>query len=220
MPRPLNRRAALTALAGGALSGLAGCHTGQAGAAPGTATIMIIRHAEKPPASAAPYGVQADGTQDGESLTTVGWARAGALAGLFAPRTATGAFTQVRDGLLRPTTIFAADPGAKGSKRPQQTVTALAALLGLTPDLTYRKGDEADLAGKLHSVTGAVLVAWEHESIGDILAGLGTITPAPPTDWPDPRFDVVYVLTGSGSAWSFRQVPQMLLAGDSAHPID
>ena len=219
MLRPLNRRAALTALAGGAVSGLAGCQPGKAGTAPGAATVMIIRHAEKPPASSAPFGVQADGTQDAESLTTVGWTRAGALVELFAPRTAKGAFTQVRDGLLRPTTIFAADPGAKGSKRPQQTVTALAAVLGLKLDLTYRKGDEAGLADKLRSVTGAVVVAWEHENIGDILAGLGTITPAPPTDWPDSRFDVVYVLTGSGSAWSFRQVAQMLLAGDSADPI-
>ena len=91
--------------------------------------------------------------------------------------------------------------------------------LRLKPNMTYRKGDEADLAATLRSVTGPVLVAWEHESIGDILAGLGTITPTPPTTWPDTRFDVVYVLTGSGSAWSFRQVPEMLLVGDSAAPI-
>ena len=40
-------------------------------AAPTTTKIMIIRHAEKPPASGEPFGVTADGDRDAESLISL-----------------------------------------------------------------------------------------------------------------------------------------------------
>ncbi|MFF7636081.1 hypothetical protein ACFZB9_23480 [Kitasatospora sp. NPDC008050] len=190
-----------------------------AGPVDGSSVIMIIRHAEKPTGSGAPYGVTDQGTKDSESLTIRGWTRAGALVALFAPRTGAGAAAPAPAGLTRPATVYAADPDTGGSKRPAQTVTPLAAALGLTLDTRYAKGNEAGLAAALLATSGPQLVAWEHESIAAILAHLGTITPAPPAHWPDTRFDVVWVLTADGAGWTFTQVPQLLLAGDSPDPI-
>lgn len=219
--------AACVPSAGGGASASGGvAPTGSAAPAPGASTspgsdggprVMFIRHAEKPAASGSPYGVQPDGTRDDESLTVQGWTRAGALVGLFDPQTPDGA-SPVRAGLARPTRIIAADP-SKGSRRPAQTVTPLAARRGLTLETTWKKDDTAALADALRTATGHVLVSWEHELIPDILGHLGQIDPAPPTAWPSERFDLVWWLSPSGAGgWSFSQVPQLLLAGDSPAP--
>lgn len=94
-------------------------------------TLMIIRHAEKPTDSGTPYGVTSGGTQDPHSLTIQGWTRAGALAGLFDPRDSAGDGIPPRTGLSRPATVTAAQPGTGGgnSRRPEETVTSLAAAL-------------------------------------------------------------------------------------------
>ncbi|MGF1428225.1 hypothetical protein [Kitasatospora sp. LaBMicrA B282] len=200
---------AATPAAGPALAGAAGGEP---------KVLMLIRHAEKPTGSGAPYGLTPDGEQDAKSLTVQGWTRAGALVGLFAPRTAAGAPAAAPPGLTRPTAVYAADPTG-ASKRPYQTVTPVAAALGGTPDTRFAKGQEAELAAALQTLSGAVLVAWEHESIPAIVAKLGPVTPAPPTGWPDARFDVVWVFTRSGDGWAFSQVPQELLSGDLPTPI-
>ncbi|MFI1920004.1 hypothetical protein [Nocardia sp. NPDC020380] len=185
----------------------------------GANLVMIIRHAEKPTGSGAPYGLTADGDQDPESLTVRGWTRAGALTGLFDPRTVDATPAVLRSGLARPTTIFAADPGSHGSKRPLETITPLAADLNLQPDVRFKKDQAKELVAALASAADPVLICWEHENIGDILAAMGTITPAPPKTWPGDRFDIVYVLRRLSTGWSFTQVPQLLLAGDSPQPI-
>ena len=178
-------------------------------------TLMIIRHAEKPTGSGAPYGITEAGQQDKESLTTRGWTRAGALVALFDPRGADGNPMPTRPGISRPATIFAARPATGSSKRSQETVTPIAAALNLVVDTRFTKGQEADLAAALAGVPGPVLVAWQREQISAIIAHLGTVAPAPPASWPEDRFDVVYVFTRSSSSWTFTQLPQMLLAGDS-----
>jgi hypothetical protein len=42
-----------------------------------------------------------------------------------------------------------------------------------------------------------------------------------PQIWPDQRYDLVWVFTssGQGGGMEFREVPQMLLAGDQPTPI-
>lgn len=176
--------------------------------------VMVVRHAEKPAASGAPFGVLPDGTQDAESLTIDGWTRAGALVELFDPSTTAGP-SAVRDGLRRPDQLVAADP-SHGSKRPAQTLTPLAARLGQQLETTWKKEQTADVARSLSTRSGTVLVAWEHELIPELVGHLGTITPTPPPTWPGERFDLVWCLrrTADGT-WSFTQVPQLLLAGDS-----
>lgn len=228
-----SRRALLgTGVLVAAGAGLAGCswtRTPQARAtggpsaveaASGTATVallMIVRHAEKPPAQGAPFGALPGGEPDPKSLTTTGWSRAGALVALFDPRGEAGPL-DLRPGLARPEALVAADPDG-ASKRPFQTVTPLASRLGLTPDISYAKGDEAKLARSLRTITSPTLVAWEHEAIPAILSNLGKVAPQPPSSWPDSRFDLVWCLTRTAAAsWTFSQVPQLLLAGDSASP--
>src|SRR5262249_9633541 len=97
-----------------------------------TATkVMLIRHAEKPvPAgtgsdSQAPAynGIDEFGDPDEHSLIPQGWQRAGALAGLF---------TSASGPLPIPQFLFAPNQfGGGTSKRPYETITPLAAKLGL-----------------------------------------------------------------------------------------
>ncbi|WP_225728501.1 MULTISPECIES: histidine phosphatase family protein [unclassified Nocardia] len=184
-------------------------------------TVMIIRHGEKPTGSGAPYGITEAGEKDDKSLTVVGWNRAGALAALFDPRAADGSPAPLRPHLFRPATIFASNANGDGSKRPLETITPLAAALGLTPNQQYTKGQEAELVAGLAGAAGPVLISWQHEKIGAILAQLGPADPTPPANWPDNRFDMVFVLTRNspGDRWTFTQVPQLLLAGDLPTPI-
>lgn len=171
---------------------------------------MIIRHAEKPPDSGAPFGVDPGGHKDPHSLTVAGWTRAGGLAGLFvAPP----------PGLIRPDAVFAAVGDDGNSARCLQTVAPLAERLGLDVDTSYGKGQEVELAAVLAGRTGVTLVAWQHESISGLTHHLGTVIPEPPTDWPDDRYDVVLVFEGRADTWTLRQVPQLLLAGDVPEPI-
>jgi hypothetical protein len=66
-----------------------------------------------------------------------------------------------------------------------------------------------------------VLIAWQHEASPAIANQiLGNDTTAP-QKWPGSRFDLVWVFdldAGSGT-YTFTQVPQLLLAGDSPDVI-
>jgi hypothetical protein len=176
--------------------------------------IMFIRHAEKPgePPCTSDKGVDANGTTDKESLAVRGWQRAGALAHFFSS-----------NKKLRPDLIFASREGV-GSKsfRPQETVTPLAKLLGFTKRdglvFTHLKDQLEPLINDVMTRKGKVLVAWEHTLIPK-LVGLLPDPPKVPQKWPGKRFDVVWVLDRKSSGWKFRQIPQLLLAGDSDKPI-
>ena len=181
--------------------------------------IMIVRHGEKPEGDGDPKGVTADGKHDKESLVVRGWTRAGALVGLFDPRAGDGSALPTRPGLAPPEGIFASDLGGQCSKRPLQTVSPLADALGITPDTRFDKGQEGQLVAALANAPDPVLISWQHESIGAIVAGLGQVHPQPPASWPGARFDMVYVFTRAGAGWTFAQVPQMLLAGDAPTPF-
>jgi len=178
--------------------------------------IMLIRHAEKPSDDGSVAGISSTGQLDPEALVVRGWQRAGALVRFFAPLH--GPFTDQR--LATPDVIFASAV-AKHSKssRPQQTVLELASALKLKLDLSFAKGNEAGLVQSAIAASGCVLIAWEHEAIPDIanrILGSSTICPQ---KWPGSRFDVVWIFERQGNGWSFAQVPQLLLSGDSPQPI-
>jgi broad specificity phosphatase PhoE len=178
--------------------------------------IMIIRHAEKPDAQTA--AVSMGGEQDGEELTVRGWQRSGALVRLFAPV----AGSRADNRLATPQFIFASGtaPHSK-SLRPQHTVAALAEQLGQPLNLAHLKGEEDALVADVLARNAPVLIAWEHEAIPGIVNRIMGNTTTCPQQWPDARFDLVWVLDQPTPAgiWTFAQVPQLLLPGDSNAPI-
>jgi broad specificity phosphatase PhoE len=180
-------------------------------------TIFIIRHAEKP--EGAIQGVTESGSQDAESLIPQGWQRAGALAVFFG----------AKDGLPLPDRIYAAaaekeklghkDTAGSKSNRPVETISPLAAKLGMNPTTKYTKGQEGDLVNEIVQLDGTTLVCWQHESIPDIAEGIMGSANGIPNPWPGDRFDVVWCFSGAGKSWTFTQVCQRVLAGDKNHPI-
>lgn len=212
----------------------------------GITRIMMIRHAEKPGTyNNIKYGgINAVGKADKESLITLGWERAGGVAGLFFP--SDGVFQHAK--LATPKYIFAANPadkkpksgssdkkGDEPSQRPYQTISALAAKMNISSGkliTKYRKNDYPKMISHVLGLkSGIVLISWQHQDIlpkkpaddciiSEILKQTGTTgklgIPAGP--WPGSRYDMVLILdrpSGSGPFTSFYQVPQLLLAGDS-----
>lgn len=206
---------------------------------------MIIRHAEKPGVynNNNYLGIDALGTPDPDSLITLGWERAGGVANLFAP---TNKKFQNSE-LATPDLIYAASPiittaaqpnGSTDedapSQRPYQTISALAAKLGLSSQhliTTFKKNDYRHMVKHALGQKGTVLISWQHQDIlpkkkGDdcvmheLLKQSDTpkhSLPVPPGPWPGDRYDMVFVLdrpSGKGAFTSFTQVPQLLLAGD------
>lgn len=97
----------------------------------------------------------------------------------------------------------------------------LAQELRLKLDLRFPKGDEKDLAKAAVAATGPVLICWEHEDIPDIVNAIVGNNTTCPQKWDGSRFDLVWVLDRrtANDGWDFTQVPQLLLAGDSAKPV-
>jgi hypothetical protein len=181
--------------------------------------IMIVRHAEKPTdpgVTPVINGVAADGSQNPEELVVRGWQRSGGLVRLFAPRD--GHF--VDPHLATPATIFASKVDHHSeSLRPQHTVLELATVLGCPFNTAFKKDDFAAMATAAVATSGIVLIAWEHQDIPSIANQIVGNTTTVPQQWPGNRFDVVWVFDPQGSGWTFSQVPQLLLSGDSATPI-
>jgi hypothetical protein len=192
-------------------------------AAQTTTKIMIIRHAEKPQDSGPPFGVTAAGDQDVESLIIEGWQRAGALACFFAPT-----HGKLQDAkLATPQFLFASESKSGGSMRPIETITPLASKLALTPK-THKKSNIDKVAADAMACGGTALICWQHEDIPSIANVIMENDTTVPQKWPGDRFDVVWVFdlivevgsdSTSSSSYTFSQVPQSLLAGDSPDPI-
>jgi hypothetical protein len=184
-------------------------------------SIFLIRHAEKPKEDWPGPGLTSEGVDDKKSLVVRGWQRAGSWAALFGSGLAGEDFP-------RPTTIFAADPnavaGEEPSRRPFETISPLAARLGLTPITSYAVGQEVELATAVSGHRGVVLVAWEHKAIvAAILPALAGASPlqGAPRKWDGARYDVVLRLDRAGrdGRWSLRQLFPRLLSGDSDTPL-
>jgi hypothetical protein len=131
------------------------------------------------------------------------------------------------------------------SKRPYETVMALNAKLNLTPfsfNYMYESqefGNMVQLILALGVEYSTALISWQHQLIlpatstancivNELLEQTNTPTTLvyeegmPSYSWPGDRYDMVLVFdrpTGSGPFTSFRQVPQMLLPGDSSQPF-
>jgi broad specificity phosphatase PhoE len=221
------RRALLVAAVLIASVVLSGCGTGgspvapvspvspapTAGATP-TTLVMIIRHGEKPDDSTS--GVDEQGKEDDSSLTEVGWDRARHLVDLFDP-----AQGPPRPGLGRPTTIYAAGANDDGEgQRTRETVMPLADKLGITVNTSFGKGDEKALVKHVISHPGPTLISWQHGELPNIAEAFPSVTPTPPSEWPDDRFDVVWTLTKTAGGWHFAQLPEQLLPGDQASVIE
>jgi len=178
--------------------------------------IMLIRHSERPSADKKIRGVGLDGRKNKESLTVRGWQRAGALVRFFAPLGDHFA----HPALATPKTLFACKAGPRApSLRPQHTLLPLAELLRVEINVEYYEGEEAALVEKVRASPGPALIAWKHLTMQMIAnAILGDATTAPQA-WPFERVDLVWVFDRRGDAWTFTQVPQLLLAGDRAEVI-
>jgi broad specificity phosphatase PhoE len=175
---------------------------------------MVIRHGEKPDGSKP--GVDARGNQDDSSLTEIGWNRAHRLVDLLDP-----AHGPPRPGLARPKAIYAAGANDNGEgARTRETVTPLADHLGLPVNTSFGKGDEKALVEHVIAQPGPTLISWQHGEIPTIAAAFPSVTPTPPSQWPDDRFDVVWTLTKTANGWHFAQMPELTLPQDQAGVIE
>ncbi|MGZ5436990.1 MAG: hypothetical protein ACXWID_11330 [Pyrinomonadaceae bacterium] len=180
--------------------------------------IMLIRHAEKPDRDGEPFGVTEKGHRNKEALAVRGWQRAGALATLFAP---TNANFQ-HGALARPKFLFASKPlRRKGSRRPIQTIRPLAQKLEIDINSNYQRADYESMLQDVFSCKGVVLVCWQREYIPQIASHILGEDSRVPADWPEDRYDMVWVfdLNGSSGRYTFKQVPQKLLSCDLGTPI-
>jgi hypothetical protein len=181
---------------------------------PGT-VVMIIRHGEKPAKEDSLPGIDATGRPDDSSLTQVGWNRAHRLVDVF-----DGGAGQSRPGVVVPKALYAAGANDNGEgTRTRETVQPLADKLGLTVNTSFGKGEEQQLADAVVKGPGPALISWQHGEIPDIADSFGAVTPEPPKDWPDKRFDMIWILTATTDGWTFQQIPEMVLPGDSGTPI-
>jgi hypothetical protein len=184
--------------------------------------IYLIRHGEKPgepaPRRAGPAhsGVDFHGNQNEHSLLPRGWQRSGALAALFDPSGG-----PLRAGLQVPRMLISpsyGDSSKTAQHRTHQTIRGVSDRLGIPIATDFAKGHELQLAAALtESGPGAVLICWDHAHIPELASALplvrGTVIPKM---WPDDRFDVIWTFTlVANDEYSFSQVPQLVLSGDS-----
>jgi hypothetical protein len=182
----------LIAVVGAMFGGLAAC--GQAGQPP--ATILLIRHAEKP--------------TEGMDLSPVGFERAKVIPQLFG-----GVGAVAPHNLPRPDFLFATHV-SKNSNRPVETITPLSEALKIPISSEIADKDFATLVKELLSGKYAgkvVLVAWHHGTLPQFVEALGATPPYKP--WPDTQFDRVWRIDYKGGKAVLTDLPQGLLAGDS-----
>lgn len=160
------------------------------------ATILLIRHAEKP--------------ASGMDLAPAGFQRAKALPQLFG-----GAQAAAPHNLPKPDSLFATHV-SKNSNRPVETITPLSTALGLPISSEVADKDFATLAKELLSgkyANRVVLVAWHHGSLPAFARALGAEPPYDP--WPETQFDRVWRIDFENGKVTLTDLPQGLMVGDS-----
>lgn len=171
-------------------------------------TIMFIRHAEKP--EKAEKGVTPEGEHDEHSLSVRGWTRAGALAALFAN-------ASTRGHLVEPTRVVATAPShSYKSKREHDTALPTAERLGLKVESIEVPEDYTSLVEDLRNDSNSTLVVWHHGSIPSFVRAfpLSNVEQVP-RDWPEDRFDLIWLLIPTGDDYEWHQLEQDLLDGDA-----
>lgn len=170
--------------------------------------IMFIRHAEKPEKDQ--KGVTLDGEHDEHSLSVRGWTRAGALAALFANASS-------RTPLAQPGRIIATAPShSYKSKREHDTALPTANRLGISIDGREVPDDYAPMIDDLEKSRQPTLIVWHHGSIPAFVRSFPLTNPEQvPGEWPEDRFDLIWVLIPSGEDYAWRQIEQDLLHGDA-----
>src|SRR5712664_96675 len=193
----------------------------------GPSQVLIIRHAEK-------VGDPKKDNDGGRHLSIQGSARAAALPSLFAPAQPqlscrvqqgtdqfTGSYQPIplkgtAPRFTSPNHIFATQ-ASKNSKRPIETVTPLATALKVPLNDGF-----ADNEASIKKMTDAILneypgdiilVCWHHGKIPDIAKALGISSPP---KWDGKVFDRVWQITFPKGKAALKDLPQMLLYGDSA----
>lgn len=140
------------------------------------ATILIIRHAEKPPA--------------GPGLAPEGQARAEAYVTYFQEY-------RVGSKPLRLDYLVAADD-SEHSQRSRLTLEPLGQAIGLKPELRFQAKRPQDLAEDLQSRPHGknMLICWHHREIPDLLKALGAEPERllPHGEWPAQQFGWVIQL--------------------------
>jgi hypothetical protein len=171
---------------------------GQQPTALANATVLLIRHAEKP--------------TDGPDLSELGQKRAQAYVDYFQRLTLDGR-------PARPDAIFATKE-SKSSNRPYETVQPLAQALGLTTQSDFKDDQFAEQAANLGNQVGrTVLICWHHGMMPQLLQALGAdpIRLLPDGKWPSNEFAWLIVLRfdAQGKLASQRRIEEHLLPQDS-----
>jgi broad specificity phosphatase PhoE len=162
-------------------------------------TVLLIRHAEKPP-----------DTDQSIHLSDQGKKRAEALHLLFEK-------SKTRpEPFPKPDFLIAPKPTNK-SHRSTETLEPLAAKYELTIAADFVKEDVEKLADAIfHNPKYAgktLLIAWNHTFIPALASTLKT--PNHPMNWKDEQYDRVWEIRyGTGGKLEFRDLPQGLMSGD------
>jgi hypothetical protein len=165
------------------------------------ATVLIIRHAEKP--------------DSGNTLAPAGELRARAYVHYFQTFTLDSA-------PCKPDSLFAATD-SKNSHRPRLTLQPLATALGIKLDTRFEDKQPEALASELRSGSHGshILICWHHGEIPALLRAFGA-DPAqllPGGQWPPQTFDWLIELRydheGRLIPSETRRINENLLPGDS-----
>jgi hypothetical protein len=92
--------------------------------------------------------------------------------------------------------------------------------LGIPVNTSFGKGDEKALVEDVIAQPGPTLISWQHGEIPTIAAAFPSVTPPPPSNWPDNRFDVIWTLTKTADGWHFTQLPELALPQDRTSVIE
>jgi hypothetical protein len=65
-----------------------------------------------------------------------------------------------------------------------------------------------------------VLISWQRGEIPAIAETFPSVSPTPPSERPDDRFDVVWTFTKTADGWHFAQLPELVLPQDQPAVIE